>query len=1000
MVALVWGAVRTRTAQVLTVLLLTVLATSVAAAAPWFAYASINRAAASDVASAPAEQRTVSVREIAETEGDPRSAIARMESTMGGRLPLPASDPVIGLVLPLTVATGGGAPAMSIAYRDDFCAHVVLDGPCPAAPGEVALSTASAQQLGVRPGDPLTLRASQSSDPLALRVVARFAYADPNGPYWSNPQFEADGGFDPAFTALETFEARQLWEPTVTFDVTIPDSLLRGDGGYRLGPVLRQASAALGASGLRMVNSSSPLITAIARDRAEIRLGVVVALVQTVVLTWFAIGLAGRYTGRDRRGDVALLKLRGSTRAAMLRLVWGQHLLPLTAGAVLGLPLGYLLARWLAGPVTSPVQRVEALLFSLAAAGAVLLGGLLVLAAVEGVVLRRPVADLLRQVSPGRGGWRSGLADLLLLAVAVAAVYQARSSAPDSGLALAAPGLVALAVALLLARLLGQLADRGGSAAVRAGRLRLGLTAVQVSRQPGTDRVFALVVVAVALFTTMLGLTLADGAHRTERSRAELGADRVLQVQAPNRTTLLNAVRQADPRGDRAMAVVVDRGSTPPIVAVDSSRLAAVAHWRPEYGPLALLGAATAENAGPPPLPAITGDRLTVRVRYDGRSPAALALLLQHEGSGAPVQARFGTLTRGEQTRTAAVTGCARAPGCRLLRWQFSNPPARTGAILPGPPGSAVTVRELTQQGPPATVLGPEQLGDIARWRTGTGAALDVAARDGALRISVDLNTTQSPDLGTEVYAVDSALPLPVVLAGPPEESWRFGEPALASFGTQPAPVRVDGTAGVLPVVGRSGVLVDLETTRRVAGDVNPPGQFQVWLAPDAGPGTVDALRAAGLTIAADDTVARRAERLADQAPSAITRFGLVAGVAGLLLAAATIGVAGAVDRRSRLEQLRALRLQGLPLRAAVGTAYAGIWVLVGAGLLTGLLAAAVADPLARVAVPGFTDGWDVLPPPGALGWAPVLLSGLVALVVLGLVAWLAVAPLVKGLRR
>jgi hypothetical protein len=109
--------------------------------------------------------------------------------------------------------------------------------------------------------------------------------------------------------------------------------------------------------------------------------------------------------------------------------------------------------------------------------------------------------------------------------------------------------------------------------------------------------------------------------------------------------------------------------------------------------------------------------------------------------------------------------------------------------------------------------------------------------------------------------------------------------------------------------------------------------------------------------------------------------------------------VAGAVDRRRRLEQLRALRLQGLPLKAAVGTAYAGAWVLIVVGVGVGLGSAAIAEPLARVSVRGFTDGWDVLPLPDALGWPAVGLAGLIAFGLLGLVGWLSVLPLVRGLR-
>jgi FtsX-like permease family protein len=995
--ALIFGAVRTRTAQVLTVLVLTALAAAVAAAGPWYAVAGATGAAAADVTAAPAGQRTLSVRQISNTGGDARHTIDQFGATIRSLLPLPASQPVFGIVLPLTVSVGGDTPATSIAYRDDFCAHVRLDGPCPRSPYEASISQGVAQQLGLGPGDSLAMRAGPTGDPVQVKIISRYAVADPTGAYWSNPLFAASGGLDPVFTPLETFADRQLWQPTVTYDVTVPDQLIRGDGGYRLAGVLATADAQLGVAELRLVNSTGPLLGAIASDRAAIRTGVLVSMIQILVLTWFAIGLAGRYTGRDRRGDAALLKLRGSTRISMLRLAWGQHLVPLVLGAVLGAPLGYLLARSFTGPVRSAADQRTALLLSLAAVGAVLIGGLAVLAVVEAMVLRLPVVTLLRQVGAGRGDWRAGLADLLLLAVAVAAVYQARSG---GGLALAAPALVALALALLLARLLGRVADRGGGAAVRAGRLRLGLTAVQVSRQPGSDRVFALVVVAVAMFATAFGGWSGERTARADRSGAELGADRVLTVQAANRSVLLHAVRQADPHGDRAMAAVVDRTSNPPVLAVDSARLAAVARWRPEYGPITALPAALADAPGPAPLPGITGNRLVVRLRLDGSAATALAVVLQNDHTGATGRVSFGVLRRGEQTAAAPVAGCAPAPGCRILRWEMTAPPAADGYTVPPPFGTAVTVRGLTQLNPPATILDATALADIARWRPGTtGAALDIAAAGGALRMAVDENTAELPQIGDQVWAVDTALPVPIVLAGGPEVSWQFAEPVLTAFGGAAIPVRLTGTVPALPVLGATGVLTDLDTTRRLIGDASPPGEFQVWLAPGAGPQLIADLTKGGLTVVGDQSRAGHAGQLAQQAPSAVAWFALISGVVGLLLAAAAIAVAGAVDRRTRLEQLRALRLQGLPRRAAAVTAWSGTAALIGAALLGGVAAAVLAVPLARVEVPPFTDGWAVLPRPAALDAATLAAAAGIALVVLGLVGWLSVRPLIRGLR-
>jgi putative ABC transport system permease protein len=1002
MLALIVGAVRTRTAQVLTVLVLTALSAAVAAAGPWFGFASQTSAASADVDAAPAEQRTVSVRVITHVEGNPQNALTQFGDQVRSMLPLPASEPVNGLVLPMSVSHGSQTDTMSIGYRDKFCDHVQLAGPCPARPLEVAISAAASQRLGLRAGDPLTEQATLTSEPVTMRIVSIYTQVDPTGAYWNNNLFRAaQGGLDPAFTPLDSFRVDQLSDATATWDVQVPDALLRGDGGYDLGTTLAVADARLSQAQLRLVNASGQLLTAVAKDRSTVRTAVTVALVQVLILAWFAIGLAGRYTGRDRRGDAALLKLRGSTPLGMLRLAWGQHLVPLAAGAIVGLPLGYLIARVLAGPVRDPADQRSALWQSVVAAAAVLVGGLAVLALVEALAQRLPVVELLRQVTSGRGDWKSGLIDLLLLAVAVAAVYQARADDSTSGLALAAPALVALAVALLLARLLARIADRGGGAAVRAGRLQLGLTAVQVSRRPGSERVFALVVVTVAMFTTALGGWLADREHREVRSAAELGAQRVLTVQATNRTVLEQAVRRADPAGKQAMAVVVDTTNRPAVLAVDSSRLAAVARWRPAFGPVSGLPAAVAENPGPPPLPAITGDSLTVRIEHAGDSDAALSLVLQQEGTGAPVRVSFGVLGAGEQTLTAPVNGCSAAPGCRILRWEVTTPPDPQGRTAAAAYPTAVTVRGMTQQNPAATILDAPALADINRWRPGTfGAAMDIDASHGALRMEIDENPTGNTASDDQVWAVDDGLPLPMVLAGAPLDDWQFAEPSLQSLGAGIAPVRVVGTAGALPVLGSNGVMVDLDASRRIIGDAAAAGAFQVWLAPDAGPGVVDALKRNGLSIVADDSVPLRADRLGQQGPSAGSRFALLAGAIGLLLAAATIAVAGAVDRRTRLEELAALRVQGLAPRAARVASWAGTAGLILTGLVGGLFAAVIAHPLARTAVPAFTDGWAVLNPPGPLSAAAVALSGLIALVVLGLVGWLSVRSLLRRLRE
>ena len=997
MFSVVFGAVRARAAQALMVFILAALPAAAAAAVPWYGLAVGSRVAGAAVTAAPATQKVLLASAQGTTNGDPQRALSDFAARVHAVLPMAGAEPVLGLKQPMLLSRGRGLGNLSgfgAAYRQDFCAHVRLTGTCPAAAGEAVISSDVARRIPLKTGEQFSVRASAASEPVSFRITGIYTPADPAGAYWTDQLFTANGQLDPFFTTLDTFAQPQFSAPVLSYDLPVPAPLLRGDDGYRLGDVLAAALPRLRAQQITLAYQTAPLLAAIRAGRATIQRGILGALAQVLVLGWFAIGLAGRYTSRERRGDAGLLKLRGNTRLSMLRLALGQHLVPLLAGALAGLPLGFFAAWALAGRLPVPAEILPAALLSVAAVTVVLLGGLAVLAIVDAAALRLPVAALLRRVAGRRRGWRSDVVDLALVAVAAFAVYQAHVSGPETGLAVAAPALVALAVALVLARFLRWFADRAGGVAVRRGRLRFGLTAIQVSRQTGTDRVFALIVVAVAMFAVAAGGFVAGRAGRADRSEVQLGATRVLWVQAGTRTELEYAVRRADPTGERAMAVVVDQSSNPPVLAVDSSRLAAVARWRPEYGSLGALTKAAADARLPAALPLVTGSRLVLRVTSTRDVPSPLYLNLQNEATGAGVQVAFKGVAKGEQTISAPVNGCSAGPGCRLVRWQLTTPPGPDGEPAPG----TLTVQGLTQQDPPATILDGPQLADVTRWYSDfTGLAVKVTTTGRGLTMAADNRADSAP--GDKVYAVDAPLPLPIVLAGPPSADWRFDDALSYRFGPGPTPVRVAGTASVLPVLGRAGVLVDLDMTRRLAADAELGGVFQVWLAPGAPASVVDDLRAAGLTVTGEDTTAAFTERLAGQADVVGSRFGLLTAAIALLLAAAMVAVAAAVERGQYTEQLRALRIQGLPRRSAVVAGWAGTAGLVTAGLIAGLIAAAVAVPVAAVVSPPFADGWRVLPPPDPLTLGPLAAAGLIALLALGLAAWLSVRPLLRRLR-
>lgn len=995
---MILGAVRARAAQSVMLLVLAGLLTAAAVAAPWYGLTVASRVAAADVAAAPAAQRVLTLQRQGTVQGgNAQASLTDFGRSVSDQLTITGATAILGAVRPMVYrpnTANAASSVMPVAYRDDLCSHVRLTGTCPAAAGDTAISGDAAKRLELKPGDPLPVRQSPGSDPLMLRVTAVYEIDDASSAYWSNPAYRAQASLDPVFTALATFNAPELSTPVFVTDIEVPEPLMRGDNGYRLGEVVSAARPELIAAGTEITDPTRDLLRRIGDDRTSVLLGVLIALGQVLLLGWAALGLAGRATLPGRRDDVGLLKLRGNTRGGMLRMTSGQHLPPLAAGVLAGVPIGVVAGRLLAGGLPVRSELWLALLGTLAAAITVLVVAMLVLVAVDAAMLRLPIATLLRRASPKRRGRAADVLDLILIALAAAAIYQARSGDQPTGLGVVAPTLTVLAIALVLARLLRSGTEWAGGLAVRQGRLRSGLAAVQVSRQPAADRVFVLVATAVAMLALGAGSLTAADQDRVARAGVELGAERVLTVGAGSTTAFLAAVRKADPDGRTAMAVVADLNSNPPILAVDSSRLAAVARWRADFGPQLALPTAIAQARPPAPLPLITSDRLELRLRNGRPLPALLTATLQQEKDGATVEAKFDNIGVGEQTVTARVPACAVAPGCRFVRFQLATPVTETGRPAPGP----LVVEGLRQLGPDRQILGPEQLGDVKRWFTDiSGVALELAMTGGKLSMTAGDTRGQTP--GDRVYAAEAPRPLPVVLAGPAPEEWRFDDPSSPRFGAGENPVTVVADVAVLPVLGNAGMMVDLDAARRTAADANLVGVYQVWLAPGASDAIVDRLREAGLTVVSDRTTADREEQLAAQGGAAAARFGLLTVVIGLLLAAGAVGVTAAADRDSYAAQLRSLRVQGLSEPSAVAAGYLGVAALMVVGLLAGILAARLAVPIVDLTAPPFGDGWRVLRPPGPLAWAALGVAALVAAATLAVTGVLSARPLARKVR-
>jgi hypothetical protein len=275
--------------------------------------------------------------------------------------------------------------------------------------------------------------------------------------------------------------------------------------------------------------------------------------------------------------------------------------------------------------------------------------------------------------------------------------------------------------------------------------------------------------------------------------------------------------------------------------------------------------------------------------------------------------------------------------------------------------GGAVTVHQLGQSGPARTLLDAKGLADRTRWRTTVGvvpANLVIGSQPAGLGLTVARNTTSgSPDAG--VYPMDSPVPLPAIRAPGPKPT----APALlgdlrASVGSITLPIDQVAQSGWLPGLGDTGTLLDLEYADRAAGDLGGGDSMQVWMTGDAPRGILDALKAGGVIVLDEETIGGVTDRYEHLGPPLALRFTLGAAIVGLVLAAGSLALVAAVERRPRALELAALRAQGAPARLTRQISNGGYLVLIVVSVLLGVLAALLIRAVVGDVVPFFADGW------------------------------------------
>jgi len=994
--ALALAALRSRRAQSLAFMLLTCLVIGGVVGTPYYLLASADGVVERDQFNVPADQSQVALSQQIESSGGvglgigPRvdSALDAMNQLMTGRNL--ARTTTLTTLQPLSSENSSIRLNAAVAYSSGVCDRVTLRGACPGADGEVMVSEDDAAKLKVNLGDTIPFTGSFVKPLPQLKVVGIYKPSDPQNPSWggillaaNQPNGSSTTG-DAAFLTLDSFK-RLAPEAYLTQTVFLPVGHLSQLQVHNFDQAIAEAQFVGPRNGVGVSSGFGTVVDHINADVNQLLFTVPVLAVETIFLGWFALFLVVRANASNRQAETGLLRLRGVPRSTQ----WGQSsaqtVLPAIVAAPFGAVLGILGARALAGPVPTDERWLAAAI----AAGA----GLIVVLGVAFAAVaasRRgrggPILEMLRDTPPRRRGWRSDALDVIVLVLAIAAIVQSHQPHAQGGLILVAPALTALAVALVMARLIAPVSARMVPRAIRSGSVTGLLTATHLARRPGIDRIFTLLVVVVSLVANaLLGWSVAIRAQDA-RARQEVGANRVLTVNKTTPGQLLAATRKIDPSGKYAMAVSYFHDSEDDALAVDSSRLSAIFPAGLPGAP-GLTGAELARLLHPSPVSGFDVNGNTIAVQVDakvfgkGDKGATFYLIVEMlRPDGTLLRTPLGPLTVGAHTYQAGLDGCD--PTCSVLGLF----PAEVGRGAEDVVLSAVPVRagsELVVQ----TINGKSP-GPSVNWRGSLDPAVigPVLADSAAgLDISLPGESYNGLTVNSHIYPAATPAALPAVYSGDLPPQLLGGVSTSSTFGDIKMPVAFTRKIAAMPRLGEVGSMVDLQYANYLNATSTNFATLQVWLGKDAPSDIVAKLGAAGVGVVSSQTMSAAVTSYRADSSEAARRYALLGAALGLALGIIALLLVGAGERKARATEFAALRVQGIPdrnMRHAVVISYT---LLAALAIVVGLLATILGRALASGQLRVFTDNWNILAMPSSWwlpGWLIVLAAAVLPLMV------------------
>jgi hypothetical protein len=302
-----------------------------------------------------------------------------------------------------------------------------------------------------------------------------------------------------------------------------------------------------------------------------------------------------------------------------------------------------------------------------------------------------------------------------------------------------------------------------------------------------------------------------------------------------------------------------------------------------------------------------------------------------------------------------------------------------------------VVLRDVLDSGGPVDLASVGLTG----WRSGStstiypveAGAQVTASSPGSITVTMDGRAAGGlPIDDSSVEVADRPISLPV-LRGRDQaaDTATSGDPnVVAGLDGRFTPATVVGT-GVLPRLLGLGSLADLSYALAAMQTAPNPLDYQVWLAPTAGPQVRASLKAAGIDVVATESTQVREAELARSGPALALRLFLFAATVALVLGAGTLLANAYVVVRRRAYELAALSALGASRAVLARSARREQAVLALTGTLLGAFAGLLAAAFALPVLLSTTEAG----PPLWFGpaWLPVLALLVVVALLLAVVA-------------